>query len=89
MYAYDGSRLLERNYKKDIATFSNGKKYHCDLSASYNIGSRYFTRAILKPLSEKLRLQIEAKVPKLVDRTSHTLGKSDEIIFLTIFNNYS
>ncbi len=74
MYAYDGSGLLERNSKKDIATFSNGKKYHCDLSASYNIGSRYFTRAILKPLSEKSRLQVEAKVPKLVDRTSHSLS---------------
>ena len=74
MYAYDGSGLLTRNYKKDIAIFSNGKKYHCDLSASYNIGSRYFTRAILKPLSEKSRLQVEAKVPKLADRTSHTLS---------------
>jgi len=74
MYAYDGSELLTRNYKKDIAIFSNGKKYHCDLSASYNIGSRYFTRAILKPLSEKSRLQVEAKVPQLVDRTSHTLS---------------
>jgi IS605 OrfB family transposase len=73
-YAYDGSGILERNSKKDIATFSNGKKYHCDLSASYNIGSRYFTRAILKPLSEKSRLQIEAKVPQLVDRTSHSLS---------------
>jgi len=73
MYAYDGSGLLTRNYKKDIAIFTNGKKYHCDLSASYNIGSRYFTRAILKPLSEKSRLQVEAKVPQLVDRTSHTL----------------
>ncbi len=74
MYAYDGSGLLERNSKKDIATFSNGKKYHCDLSASYNIGSRYFTRAIIKPLSQKSRLQVEAKVPQLVDRTSHTLS---------------
>ena len=74
MYAYDGSGLLTRSYKKDIATFSNGKIYHSDLSASYNIASRYFTRAILKPLSEKSRLQVEAKVPKLADRSSHTLS---------------
>jgi len=74
MYAYDGSGLLTRSYKKDIATFSNGKIYHSDLSASYNIASRYFIRAIIKPLSEKSRLQVEAKVPKLVDRISHTLS---------------
>ena len=74
MYAYDGSGLLQRSYKKDIATFANGKIYHSDLSASYNIASQYFTRAILKPLSEKSRLQVEAKVPQLVDRTSHTLS---------------
>lgn len=74
MYAYDGSGVLKRSYKKDIATFSNGKIYHSDLSASYNIASRYFTRAILKPLSEKSRLQVEAKVPELVDRASHTLS---------------
>lgn len=74
MYAFDGSGLLTRNSKKDIAIFTNKKEYHSDLSASYNIASRYFTRAILKPLSEKSRLQIEAKVPQLVDRTSHTLS---------------
>jgi len=74
MYAFDGSGKLERNSKKDIAKFSNGKLYHCDLSASYNIGSRYFTRAILKPLSEKIRLQYEAKVPNIANRTSHTLS---------------
>ncbi len=50
------------------------KKYHYDLSASYNIGSRYFTRAILKSLPEKSRLQIEAKAPQLVDRISHSLS---------------
>jgi len=73
-YAYDGSGKVTRNSKKDIALFANNKTYHCDLSASYNIASRYFTRAILKPLSEKARLQVEAKVPHLVDRTSHTLS---------------
>ena len=80
MYAYDGSGLVIRNSKKDIATFQSKNKddklkaYHADLSASYNIASRYFTRAILKPLSEMKRLQVEAKVPLLADRTSHTLS---------------
>ena len=74
MYAYDGSGLVQRSPRKDMCTFTNGKTYHSDLSASYNIGARYFLRAILKPLSEMSRLQAEAKVPLLADRTSHTLS---------------
>jgi len=35
--AYDGSGEVERNPKKDIAVFPNGKQYHADLNASYNI----------------------------------------------------
>ena len=79
MYAYDSSGSVERNSKKDIATFQSknrkdkNKTYHADLSASYNIASRYFIRAIVKPLSETKRLQVEEKVPLLADRTSHTL----------------
>lgn len=39
--AYDGSGKVKRdksNYA--LATFSNGKRYNCDLSASYNIAAR-------------------------------------------------
>lgn len=82
-YAYDGSGELIRNSKKDIATFKNGKSYHSDLSASYNIASRYFIRAISKPLTEKIRLEYEAKVPHFSDRTNHTLStliKLQEVI---------
>lgn len=42
-YAFDGSGLVNRstaNYA--LATFSNGKRYNCDLSASYNIAARYW-----------------------------------------------
>jgi len=39
LYAFDGSGKVERNNKRDIAIFTNGKEYHCDLSASYNIRS--------------------------------------------------
>jgi len=74
MYAFDGSGLLERSKRKDIAKFANNKTYHADLSASYNIASRYFIRSILKPLPEKVRLNLEAKVPLLSNRTSHTLS---------------
>lgn len=73
-YAYDGSGEVKRTPKKDIAIFQNGKTYHADLSASYNIASRYFIRAILKPLSEMIRLTVKAKVPLLLSRTCHTLS---------------
>ena len=42
-YAYDGSGKLKRakeNYSQ--ATFTSGKQYNADLSASYNIGARYW-----------------------------------------------
>jgi putative transposase len=51
--AFDGSGEVVRNNKKDLAIFPNGKVYHADLNAAYNIGSRYFIREILKSFSEK------------------------------------
>jgi putative transposase len=42
-WAYDGSGQVSRdksNYSN--ATFKNGKRYNCDLSASYNIAARYW-----------------------------------------------
>lgn len=42
-WAYDGSGLLKRDSKQyELATFSTGKIYNCDLNASYNIGARYW-----------------------------------------------
>ena len=42
-YAFDGSGLVKRSNKKySQATFRNGKRYNADLSASYNIGARYW-----------------------------------------------
>ncbi|ASK62663.1 transposase [Virgibacillus phasianinus] len=72
--AFDGSGKVKRNDKKDLATFKSGKVYHADLSASYNIGARYFIREIIKPFSEKKRLLLEAKVPSLAARTRLTLA---------------
>lgn len=50
----------------------NGKVYNCDLSASYNIGSRYFIREILKSLPAKVRLELEAKVSQASKRSTCT-----------------
>ena len=44
--------------------YNGGKRYHCDLSASYNIGARYFIRGILKTLDSETRQHIHAKVPE-------------------------
>jgi IS605 OrfB family transposase len=79
--AFDGSgRVLrgkESEYtmgKYSLCEFANGKLYHCDLNASYNIGARYFIREILKSLSEKSRLYAEAKVPQCGKRSTCTLS---------------
>lgn len=44
-YAYDGSGKLKRSSQNyELAVFSSGKKYNCDLSASYNIGARFILK---------------------------------------------
>ncbi|SDJ22585.1 transposase, IS605 OrfB family, central region [Alteribacillus bidgolensis] len=72
--AFDGSGKVKRNDKKDLATFTTGKVYHADLSASYNIGARYFIRSYQKSISEKKWLSLQAKVPELAKRTQQTLS---------------
>ena len=69
--AYDGSGTVVRDPgNHSLCTFQNGKRYNCDLSASYNIGARYFIRELLKPLPETERSSLEAKVPVVKRRTS-------------------
>ncbi len=70
-YAFDGSGQVIRgkdtgldNYS--ICRFQNGKIYNCDLSASMNIGARFFLRIMAKA-NEKLVL------PKTPQRTYSTL----------------
>ncbi|MEG0472456.1 MAG: hypothetical protein RR588_08990 [Solibacillus sp.] len=72
--AFDGSGEMKRTKRGDLATFSNGKQYHADLSASYNIGARYFIREIQKTISEKEWSKLSAKVPTLTTRTKQTLA---------------
>ncbi len=70
-YAFDGSGRVTRDPKNhSLAVFRNGKQYNCDLSASYNIGARYFIRELLKPVPETERSVLEAKVPAVQRRTS-------------------
>ena len=78
--AYDGSGKVERNHKKDLATFNTGKVYHADLSASYNIAGRYFIRVYQKSMSEKAWLSLQAKVPVLAKRTFQTLSSFISLI---------
>ena len=73
--AYDGSGTIQRgkeisdNTPYDICRFANGKIYNCDLSASYNIGARYFIRGLIKELPD-----IMAEVPDIGSGTARTLS---------------
>jgi len=78
-YAYDGSGTILRGKQGGFSTyelckFQSGKTYNCDLSASYNIGARYFIREILKSLDASSRLGIEAKVPQCTKRSTCTFS---------------
>ena len=73
--AFDGSGEVKRdadNYS--LCTFQTGKRYNCDLSASYNIAARYYLRELIKPLPETARSYVEAKVPGCMVRTTRTLS---------------
>ena len=77
--AYDGSGRVLRGKDGGFSTyrlckFQNGKTYNCDLSASYNIGARYYIREILKSLPATERLAMEAKVPACARRSTCTLS---------------
>ena len=72
--AYDGSGEVVRDLDNySLCTFQTGKQYNCDLSASYNIGSRYFIRELLKPVSVKRQSLLWTKVPEAERRTTCTL----------------
>ena len=74
-YAFNGSGEINRHSNnKSICTFTTGKIYNADLSASYNIASRYFIKEIQKTISEKKWLDKVAKVPSLSKRSTCTLS---------------
>lgn len=81
--AFDGSGRVERGtyiqngvekYNYSICTFPNGKQYHCDLNASYNIGARYFIRELLKSDSVMRRLPSQTKDSDYGTGTIRTLS---------------
>lgn len=81
--AYDGSGQVERGsyvqngetkYNYSICVFPNGKTYHCDLNASYNIGARYFIRELLKSESVMTRLPAGANDLPYGTGTTRTLS---------------
>lgn len=82
--AYDGTGVVLRGKVAELPTyslckFSNGKVYNCDLSASYNIGARYFIREVEKSLPAKVWSDIVAKVPECQKRTQCTYNTLLEI----------
>ena len=73
--AFDGSGKVERSKDNfSICRFQTGKMYNCDLNASYNIGSRYFVREIIKTLPVTTGLDISAKAPECARRSTCTLS---------------
>ena len=73
--AYDGSGEVVRDEtNRALCAFQSGKRYNCDLSASYNIGARYFVRELLKPFPVTVRSDLWAKIPDAQRRTSCTLS---------------
>lgn len=82
--AYDGSGIVLRGkdanlFTYELCKFTNGKIYNCDLSASYNIGARYFIRELEKSISVKKWSDIVAKVPQCQKRTQCTYNTLLEI----------
>jgi IS605 OrfB family transposase len=77
--AYDGSGRIKRGKEAELPTyelcqFQNGKIYNCDLSASYNIGARYFIRELLKSEAVMSRLSTEPKDAPWGKRSTCTLS---------------
>ena len=68
--AFDGSGRVMRGKEADLPSYSlcrfpTGKQYNCDLNASYNIGSRYYIRELLKTLPATAGQAVTANVPEL------------------------
>lgn len=77
--AYDGSGRVLRGRDAgfdtyELCRFPSGKIYNCDLSASYNIGARYFIRELQKNHSAMKWSRIQAEVPECVRRSRCTYG---------------
>jgi IS605 OrfB family transposase len=76
--AFDGSGKVWRLGNRQIALFRNEKEYNCDLSASYNIGARYWIREYQEHPKSQLRDGLVAaggkSVPPVVARHQQCLA---------------
>ena len=78
--AFDGSGRVLRGQDSEKCKsyseceFQTGKIYNCDLNATYNIGSRYFVREILKTLPVKVRQRAEVNILGCAKRSTCTLA---------------
>ena len=82
--AFDGSGKVRRgreivpragcSFGYGWVEFSSGKLYAADLNAAYNIGARFFIRALLKALPAKVGSRVLAKVPRCEKRSSCVLS---------------
>lgn len=72
--AFDGSGTVRRVGNGQIALFKNWKWYNCDLSASYNIGARYWIRELLQSLDGNIQVAMCGKMPDIVARHQQTLA---------------
>jgi IS605 OrfB family transposase len=74
-YAYDGSGEIIRVGNKQCAIFMDGKTYNADLSASYNIGARYWIRELSsKILTGNSKVAVEDKSSFTSARHQQTLA---------------
>ena len=84
--AYDGSGVVLRGKKVsedtpyDVCKFQNGKTYNCDLSASYNIGARYFIKELIK-IYPNIMTEV-SDIGSGTSRTLSTLWNIDSIIMI-------
>ena len=83
-YAFDGSGAVARDKDNhSLCTFTTGKRYNTDLSASYNIGGRYLIRELLKACPETEASEAKAKVPGLSARAICTLSTYISLLAVT------
>ena len=82
--AFDGTGKVLRGREAGLSSYSlcvfpSGRKYNCDLSASYNIGARHFIRELQKSTSVTVWSGVQAKVPECQRRSQCTLNTLLEI----------
>ena len=89
--AYDGSGTVVRDPgNHSLCTFQNGKRYNSDLSASYNIGARYFIGKLVKSSINTGRYTADylccGNLPYPAWKKAHDCAYSKLQVYLPIFS---